>query len=82
MSLAEMDSADFAVSIEVNTTLASRCRGVYIGVSQSLDFSFDGTNWILFKNCVAGTILPIQVIGARKNAGSAAPDAGDVLFLY
>lgn len=70
------------VSVIVNTAAADRCRGVYIGTSQSLDFSFDGSTWVLFQNCVAGTILPIQVVGARKNSGSAAPTAGDVVFLY
>lgn len=71
-----------AISVTVNTATFSICRGVWIGVSQSLDFSFDGTNWVTFAGCVAGTVLPIQVVGARKTSGSAAPDAGDVLFLY
>ncbi len=70
------------VAVTVNTATAGRCRGVWIGVSQSMDFSFDGTNWVLFKGCSAGTVLPICVVGARKTAGSAAPDAGDVVFLY
>ena len=82
MSLAEMDSADVGVSITTNTTVHSRTRGVWIGVSQSLDFSFDGTTWVVFSGCIAGTVLPIQVYGARKTAGSAAPTAGDVVFLY
>lgn len=71
-----------AASITVNTALAPICRGVYIGVSQSLDFSFDRSTWVTFSGCVAGTVLPIQVVGARKTSGSAAPDAGDVVFLY
>ena len=82
MSLAEMDSADVAVSCTVNTTLASRTRGVYVGVSQSLDFCFDGSTWVLFKGATAGVVYPFQVVGARKTAAGAAPDAGDVVFLY
>jgi hypothetical protein len=72
----------YAISVTDNGVDHARSRGVYVGVSQSLDFSFDGTTWITFSGCVAGTILPIQVVGARKTAGSAAPDAGDVVFLY
>lgn len=68
---------DVAVS-----TAQRRCRSVYIGTSQDLDFSIDGTNWVTFKGCVAGSILPISVVAARKNAGSAAPTTGDVVFLY
>jgi hypothetical protein len=82
MNLANNNSSDLGVSITSNTAVHSRCRGVWIGVSQSLDFSFDGKTWVLFKGCTAGTVLPLQVVGARKNAGSAAPDAGDVVFLY
>ena len=82
MSLVGLDSATVGVSITVNTADRGRCRGVWIGTSQALDFSFDGSTWIKFQGCVAGTLLPIQVVGARKNSGSAAPDAGDVVFLY
>ena len=78
----EITAADRAVSVTVATATHSRCRAVYIGTSQDLDFSFDGTNWVEFQGAVAGSILPIQVFGARKNSGSAAPDAGDVVFLY
>ena len=72
----------FGVSVTVDTATARRCRGVWVGVSQSLDFSFDGSTWVLFKGATAGTVIPVQVVGARKTAGSAAPDAGDVVFLY
>ena len=64
------------------TSVQKRCRAVYIGTSQDLDFSIDGTNWVVFKGCTAGSILPISVVAARKNAGSAAPTTGDVVFLY
>ena len=71
-----------AESIEsASTTAYNRCRAVYIGTSQDLDFTFNGTTWVKFQGCVAGTVLPIQALGARKNAGSAACDAGDVLFI-
>ena len=76
------DSSVRGVSITANTAAAQRCRGVWIGVTQDLDFSLDGSTWVLFKGCSAGTVLPLQVVGARKNSGSAAPDAGDVVFLY
>ncbi len=80
----EMHSALSAQSVTVNTANAGfgRSRGVWIGTTQDLDFSFDGTNWIKFQGATAGTILPIEVLGARINSGSAAPNAGDVVFLY
>jgi hypothetical protein len=70
------------VSITAATATADRCRGVWIGTTQSLDFSFDGTTWVTFQGATAGTIIPIQVNGARKTSGAAAPTAGDVVFLY
>ncbi len=78
----QLDSARKAVSIIVATADRERCRGVWIGTSQSLEFSFDGTNWIIFAGCVAGSLIPIQVVGARITSGAAAPNAGDVVFLY
>ena len=78
----EVSSGSSALSITVDTATASRCRGVWIGTTQSLDFCFDGTNWVTFQGCIAGTIVPVQVVGARKTAGSAAPTANDVIFLY
>ena len=78
----QISSAMTGVSITSAAATQDRCRGVYIGVSQSLDFSFNGTTWVTFPGCVAGTVLPIQAVGARKTSGSAAPSAGDVVFLY
>lgn len=78
----DMVSAYEALSVTDANATHPRCRAVYVGTAQSLDFSFDGSTWVLFKGCSAGTVLPIQVVGARKNSGSAAPDAGDVVFLY
>lgn len=77
-----MDSATSGASITDNAATHSKTRGVWIGTTQSLDFSFDGTNWVTFAGATAGTVLPIQVVGARKTAASAAPTAGDVVFLY
>jgi hypothetical protein len=78
----DMVSANRGVSIEVNTADRERCRGVYIGTSTDYDFSFDGTTWVEFQAALSGTILPIQVVGARRNAAGAAPTAGDIVFLY
>lgn len=75
-------SAVDASSITVATATASRCRGVWIGTSQSLDFSFDGSTWVTFAGCTAGSVLPFQIVGARKTAGAASPASGDVVFLY
>lgn len=64
------------------TTAQRRCRAVYIGTSQDLDFSIDGSVWVTFQGCLAGSILPISVVAARKTSGSAAPTTKDVVFLY
>lgn len=58
------------------------CKAVWIGTTQSVDFSFDGTSWVTFQGATAGTVLPIQAVGARITSGSAAPAAGDIVFLY
>ena len=47
--------------VAVNTAVP-KCRAVYIGVSQSLDFSVDGTVWVTFKGLAAGTIIPVSVV--------------------
>ena len=78
----DLVSAFKAVSITAATATADRCRGVWVGTTQSLDFSFDGTTWVTFQGCQAGQLLPYQVIGARKTSGAAAPTANDVVFLY
>ncbi len=76
-------SAVDAVSITNNNAVNNtKCRGVWVGTTQSLDFSFDGTTWVTFQGATAGTIIPIMVLGARKTAGAASPSAGDVVFLY
>ena len=75
-------SAHAAVGITVNTANIDRCRYVFIGTTQSLDFSFDGTTWITFKGATAGFVIPLQAVGVRLTAGGAAPAAGDVVFLY
>lgn len=55
-------------------------RGVFVGVTADYDFYIDGA-WVLFKNCTAGTILPIRVTGAR-DADDTDAEAGDLLLLY
>ncbi len=75
-------SAVHAIAVTVNTAGFEPCRGVYIGTSQNLDFSFDGTTWIAFQGCVAGSVIPIMPVGVRKTSGGSAPDAGDIVFLY
>lgn len=78
----DLASSVKGVSIISANATGDRCRGVWIGTTQDLDFSFDGTTWVSFKSCGAGSIIPIQVVGARKTSGSAAPSDGDVVFLY
>ncbi len=78
----EISSAVRGVSVTVNTATLSRCRAVWIGTANDYEFSFDGTTWVLFKGCGAGSCMALQVVGARLYAGSAAPTAGDIVFLY
>jgi hypothetical protein len=70
------------VSITDNVLTHAKCRAVYIGTSQSCDFSYDGTNWVTFQGLVAGTVLPIQAVGVRVTSGGGAPVAGDIIFIY
>lgn len=69
-------------SITDNALTHAKCRGVYIGTSQNLDFSYDGNLWITFQGLVAGTILPIQAVGVRVTSGGGAPASKDVVFIY
>jgi len=64
------------------TTEQRRCRAVYIGTSQDLDFSVNGSTWVTFQGCIAGSVLPISVVAARKTSGGTAPTTKDVVFLY
>lgn len=85
MSSKAMEATVSAISgVSVTTAVATRprCRGVWIGTTQNLDFSFDGSTWLTFQAATAGTVIPIQVVGARITTGSASPAAGDVIFLY
>ena len=77
----QIDAAEEGTSITDILTTHSKCRGVWIGTTQSLDFYFPKAGWITFKGCTAGTVLPIQVLGARVTGG-ATPASGDVVFLY
>jgi hypothetical protein len=78
----ETRPATGGVSVTVNTATLAKTRGLWIGTSQSLDFCFDGTNWVTHQGCMAGTYIPVQVLGVRKTSGSAAPTAGDVVAWY
>lgn len=86
MSTQNQLQADFGLSIVTNTAKTSaaqgRTKGVYIGTAQTYDFSFDGSTWVKFQGVIAGTILPIRVLGVRITAGAANPNAGDIVFLY
>ena len=75
-------SAQQAVSITDAAATHNRTRAVWIGTTQSLDFSFDGSTWVTFQGATAGTVIPVQIVGARVTSGAAAPSAGDVVFLY
>lgn len=81
-SFKNKDIAYESVAVTVATATQPPCNAVYVGVSQDLDFCFDGVNWVLHKGCIAGVVYPLSAVGVRKNSGSAAPDAGDVNFLY
>ncbi len=77
-----VESGKSAESITVATADRDRCRGVWIGTTNDYDFSFDGSTWVLFKACYAGSCLGIQAVGARINTDSSAPSVGDIVFLY
>lgn len=67
-------------SITDTNTTHTASKSIFVGVTQSYDFYINGA-WITFPNCMAGAIYPISAVGARKTAGSASPDAGDIVFL-
>lgn len=76
-------SAVSAVSVtSTSSTVYNKSRGVWIGATNNYDFSFDGTNWITFNSCSAGSCLGIQVVAARKSADLSAPASGEIVFLY
>lgn len=79
----DMVSAFNAVSITDNATTHGNSRGVWIGTTQSIDlFVVQTQAWVTFQGATAGTVIPVQAAGARLTAGSASPNAGDVVFLY
>ena len=87
MPQSDTSPAGAVLSITDANATHPQCRGVWVGVAQSLDIyaknPIDGSfSWVLFKGPIAGSIIPAYATGARKTAGSAAPDAGDVVFLY
>lgn len=85
--LSNTQPSDVIVVITDALTTHAECRGIFIGTTQSLDLYVmtDATGtyaWVPFVGATAGTVLPVMAKGARKTSGSAAPDSGDVLFLY
>lgn len=70
-----------AVSITNNNSTNPRCRGVWVGTTQSIDLYVEDS-WVLFKGATEGTVIPVKAMGARITTGSAAPAAGDIVFLY
>lgn len=76
-----VDPAYAGLSITDTNTSHSKCRAVWVGTSQSIDFYINGA-WVTFQGASAGSIIPIQATGARITSGSTAPAAGDIVFLY
>ena len=79
--------SDTCISITDNNATHTECRAVFIGTTQSIELyvvtDFAGTyGWVPFISATAGTIIPVMANGARKTSGSAAPTAGDIVFLY
>ena len=54
-------------------------KGVFIGGGGDYEFYMNGS-WVAFKNCNAGSFLPIRPTGVRTDS-STNITAGDVLFL-
>lgn len=87
--LSNTQPADTCISITDALATHDECRGIFVGTTQSIDLYVQNvlTNagtygWVTFAGATAGTILPIMAKGARKTSGAAAPDAGDIIFLY
>jgi hypothetical protein len=80
-ALVDTQPAGGAASITDNATTHNECVAIYIGTSTSYDF-YIGGSWITFQNVMTGSILPLRATGARKTMASAAPSAGDIVFLY
>ena len=55
-------------------------KGVYIGVSDDYKFTMNGVA-VTFKNCNAGSFLPIRPTKATTT-GDATVDSGDIILLY
>ncbi len=81
-SIDRIVSATSAVSITDANATHVRTRAVYVGTTQSIDLSFDGSTWITFKAAVAGMVYAVQVVGARVSSGPSNPASGDIVFLY
>jgi len=77
-----LGSANDAVNITDANATHSKPKGVYVGVGDDYEFSFDGTTWVRFENTADGSVLPIRPVGARHASDSSAPNANDITFLY
>ena len=60
-------------------TTHAQPKGVFIGTGGNYRFYMNGA-WITFKNCNAGSFLPIRPTGVSTTGGSSI-SSGDVLFL-
>lgn len=71
--------ADSAVAITPSDTVnfSSACRAIYVGVTGDITAVVNGTA-VLFKNCQAGSIIPI--VATRVNATGTA--ATNLVALY
>lgn len=74
-------SAVDATPITDNATTHQISRAIWVGTTQSIDLYVNGA-WETFQGATAGTEIDVQATGARKTSASAAPSAGDILFLY
>ena len=71
-----------ALTITNNATTNAVSKAVYIGANISFDFCFEHSTWVQFSTLPVATILPIQVKGARISSSEAAPEEGNIVFIY
>ena len=74
-----LGSANKAV-VHTGTGTFNEPKGVYIGVSDDYKFTMNGVA-VTFKNCNAGSFLPIRPTKAT-NTSDATVDSGDIILLY
>ena len=74
-----LGSANRAVA-HTGTGTFEQPKGVYIGVSDDYRFTLNGTA-VDFKNCNAGSFLPIRPTKVTDTSDGTV-DAGDIVLLY